>query len=398
LRQNEEESRGEVPSPGAHADPAPANVTARRPSRGISAELEWVGGTVELPGSLGVHGVPLRRLFAVWLELPTRVVLAHEPSDPEHAPGLLPRLLRVALADPTFGRPRVPARIRVGTAQLARTVRRWVPAKTVIVVAPTPEIEQAARALAAHFQGESCAASQSGGLTRARREGAPSPSPPKRRPAPGASQSYFLDGQVDNAITERLFAGSQALYIREPWKRPADVIRVDIGQLGVYGACLSIAGPGASVPLISLCLDWAHAEDLARSASCTPRYRRITPRMPILTLRFEYRTAIPVRARREINVHGWPIVSPRSYPWIESYDRDGIPKAVTAIEFAAVTAATHALACLCWKQPELLNAKRHGPISVTIAPQPGPSVRLTVPYESFDTFAPIPGPGRPLAD
>src|SRR3989442_12979915 len=55
------------------------------------------------------------------------------------------------------------------------------------------------------------------------------------------TESYLEGGRIPAPAVARLFEAARLLYVVAPWKTASDdqILRVDIPQLGIEGACLS---------------------------------------------------------------------------------------------------------------------------------------------------------------
>lgn len=116
----------------------------KRPTRrrGVSGEaLEWVGGRLLPPFFIEDREEPYRAEMALWMELPTGLVVGQEVLAPEDVSGAVGRVLQEGLEQPLAGPPRRPDRIRVADAALAEEVRGVVGDAIPVVVAPTPELD-----------------------------------------------------------------------------------------------------------------------------------------------------------------------------------------------------------------------------------------------------------------
>ena len=106
-----------------------------------------------------------------------------------------------------------PNRIRVGTERLAAEVRQAVGDRIPVEVCATPELDTMATALAASL-GE------------------------------GEERRYLEGDDVDEALVGAFFASAESFAQLEPWRVAAeeDALRLDLPELDVHGAVVSVVG------------------------------------------------------------------------------------------------------------------------------------------------------------
>lgn len=114
---------------------------SRREPGGAGRPLAWVGGRLSPPWWIEDREKPYQPQIAIWLELPTDLVVAQELVVPEDVEGAVGRTLFDALKCPAVGPPRSPDLIRVADDSLAAEVRAVVGDTVSVVVAPTPELD-----------------------------------------------------------------------------------------------------------------------------------------------------------------------------------------------------------------------------------------------------------------
>jgi len=193
-----------------------ARADRRRRQRGTAAPGgEWVGGWLAPPFFVTDAPEPYRAQVALWLELPEGFIVGQELTAPADAEGALGRVLIAALERPLIGTARRPSRIRVADAERAAEVRAIVGDGIPIRVAPTPELNEVLESMI---------------------EAMPSDS--------DEEPSYFGGGRIPEVAVAELFGAAEYLYRVAPWRVATDdqVMRVDISDLGIEGACLSIIG------------------------------------------------------------------------------------------------------------------------------------------------------------
>ncbi len=218
----------------------------------------------------------------LWLELPEGFVVGNRVIDPEEPPVSFASTLIDATSSPMVGPPRRPARARVADARLAAELRAALP-ELQVVVAPTPELDEVLAHMASAMPGD---------------------------PEDG-ELSYFEGGRVPEEAVEALFRAAQLLHRIAPWRVADDgqVLRLDVPQLGVNGACVSIIGAlGESfgVILFPSLEAFERFRELAQAGALSAD-GPIDLGTSILSLNFKRATDLPPSLRREAAEHAWPV-------------------------------------------------------------------------------------------
>lgn len=303
---------------------------------------------------------PYRPEAIVWLDLSEGVVIGWQLIDPDAPPVSFAETLERVMRAPLVGPPRRPARIRVPDRQLAAELRQVVP-EAEIVVAAVPEVHEVVRSIAESMPG-----------------------------GDAVGQSYFEDGRVPVAAVESLFAAAKVLYSVAPWKTAADtqVLRLDIPDLGVEGACVSIIGAlGKSVGFIVFPSLVAFESFLDAMEQGGPKAGMPDLGTTTLALSFERGADLPAKMRREAAEHGWAVAGPNAYPQVQHRDRDGLPRPLDQHDVRIVAACASALAAFCIKHPALFDEEQFEPICESWLDENDLEVRFTVPYEAGNLFA-----------
>ncbi len=322
--------------------------------------IEWVGGRVLTPFYV-TQGEPFRAEMFLWIELPDFLIVQGEMIDPEGPPFTLADALVKAMESPLVGPPRRPSRIRVADKQSASEVAGAAQGIEV-VVAPTPELDEVVGQMADSF---------------------------KEGDRGTVEASYFEEGRVSPESVEELFRAAAALFQVAPWKVAADtqVLRLDIPQLGVEGACISIIGTlGESVGLIIFPSFVGYQRFLEASASFDGSKKKIDLGTSFLSLNFERGADLPAGMRREAARHGWPVAGPDAYPWVQKRDRDGQLAPLTDKDVRIVSACTTSLAAFFLKHRRLFESDTFEPVCESWFDRNGLEVRFTVPYEADILF------------
>ncbi|MHC4932733.1 MAG: SEC-C metal-binding domain-containing protein [Planctomycetota bacterium] len=360
---------------------------ARPPRRRLRPEnpgtgCEWVGGRLAPPFFVTDAREPYRAQIALWLELPEGLIVGQELTEPANVERALGRALSAALERPLIGPARRPSRIRVVDAELAAEVRAIVGDEIPIRVAPTPELDEVLESMI---------------------EAMPSDS--------DQEPSYLDGGRIPEDAVAELFRTAEYLYRIAPWRVATDdqVVRVDIPDLGIEGACLSIIGAlGESLGFL-----------LFPSLGAYAAFREVAEDPPglegpidlgtaWLALNFERGADLPAAMRREIAESGWPVAAAEAYPHLLCIDRDAASRPLVERDFRIAAACARALAGFFVRNPRSFAADEMAPACESFSDDVGPSVRITAPYEAFALFeiederprelpraaAPTPRPGR----
>jgi hypothetical protein len=313
---------------------------------------EWVGGRLVSPFYI-TGGVPYRPEIILWLELPESLVLFSLVVDPEGPPVSLGKSLLEAMRSPMVGPPRQPARVRVCDAGLAAELGDAL--KDVeLVVAPTPELDKLLRLMAQSM-------------------------PERREP------SYLEDGRVSAEAAGKLFHNAGMLYEIAPWKAIADteVLRIDIPQLEVEGACLSIIGG----------LDESFGFVIFPSLGALERFvsigeKGLSPDGPVdlgtstFSLNFERGADLPVSMRREIARYGWPVAGSKAYPRVQLNDRDGVVRPLTERDVNIAAACALSLTSFFIKHGGVFGRRVSRPVCESYFDKNDLEVRITFPYQA----------------
>ena len=102
-------------------------------------EIEWVGGIVAMPAYVTGEGEPYRPETLFWMGA-EGAVLGHTVGKPGELLELASESLRGTIAQPMWGRPHAPDRVRVASPELASALRAGQ-SEIEVVCAPTPEID-----------------------------------------------------------------------------------------------------------------------------------------------------------------------------------------------------------------------------------------------------------------
>jgi hypothetical protein len=330
----------------------------RQRRRSAAGGREWVGGQFAPPFFVTDAEEPYRPQIALWLELPEGLIVGQELTAPGGGGGALGRALSVALERPLAGSPRRPSRIRVADADLAAEVRAFVGDEVPIRVAPTPELDEVLESMI-----EAVA------------------------PDSDEEPSYLEGGRIPEEAVAELFRAAEYLFRVAPWQVATDdqVVRIDVPELGIEGACLSIIGAlgeSLGIVLFPSLVDY----EAFSPKEPRPTGTRIDLGSGYLALSFERGAEVPTRMRREIAEHRWPVATPEAYPCVAHVERDAAARPPVERDFRVATACARALASFYVRNPRSFAPDEMTPACESFSDDIGPTVRITAPYEAFPLF------------
>ena len=337
----------------------------RRLGRGMASRRSaltglWIGGRVVAPVTVDELGDDRPRM-SLWIEQPEGFVVYVELEDPREPAIPFSETLRRAMARPAVGSPRRPRRVRIADPALAEKVRTAFPS-IAVEVAPTPEIAEVVRSFAEH-----------GGKGGA-----------------GRRESYLEGGRVPAEAVGEFFRAAEFLHIAAPWRIvDGDTpFRLDVPQLGIEGACLSVIGNAGESFGFLLFDSIAAFTRFLQAAGERRDSRDLGGRL--LSLVFEDRADVAAERLAEIEANGWQVREKAAVPLLQRRDRDGmlLPLGDDAYRLAARVAA--ALASFAVRRPANRSIEGELPVSESFSGNDDVEVRLTAPYEAWAAFQPIP--------
>ncbi len=333
-------------------------------ARGTTRQVEWVGGRFSMPIFVTEREQPFRPELVLWLELPEGVIVGSTVEDPQR-PTPFARTLRDTMAKPLVGPPRRPTLVRVADPVLAAELTADLDPTIEVRVAPTPELDLVQEDMFSHL-GER-----------------------------GDEVTYLEGGKIEPALVAELFRAAALLFRLAPWKTASDEpLRMDIADLGVEGACVSILGAlGETFGLAvfpSLVAYEAFIDAGGRHADDPDGAD--DPESPVdlgtsvLWLTFERGAELSPAQRREIVKHGWEVASPESYPRLQHPERDGVCRPLTAHDIRVVSACARTVGTFVMRNARHFSGEAEEPVSESISGESSPTVRFTAPYEAFGAF------------
>ncbi len=323
---------------------------------------EWIGARVPFPGYV-MEGGPYRPDVILWMELPEGLIVGTTVTDPRQPVSSVEHL-RATMAAPAVGPPRRPDRVRVADAAFAAELHEAVPGVEV-VVAPTPEIDDALESLRSAMA------------------------------ADPDDESYLGGGAIAPSVVADLFTAAEILWVTAPWRTADDeqVLRIDMPALNVSGWCLSIIGALGEQRGILLFESYAAFATFLR-AGTSAKSKRPDLGSRILSLSFERGADLPDRMRREAARHGWRIAGPDAYPRPQYWDRDVIGVPLRERELRILTAVATSLTAFCAKHSHVFTEGAGEPVCESWYDEDDVEVRITAPYHAHDLFEIAPPPRR----
>jgi hypothetical protein len=216
-----------------------------------------------------------------------------------------------------------------------------------IVVAPTPELDDAFAELCATMRGES-----------------------------DPECSYFEHGALGEGVVAALFAAAADLYRAAPWNELVEfqVVEVDIEALGIQGMCLSVTGaldeeeaPDPKGLMLFRSFD-EHGRYMDALASMDLDDTQLDFDVPVLALTYQRREELPPQMRRETASHGWPVAAASAYPMLEYRNRYGIPEALREFDVQIIAACARGLIAFLRDHAEKDFPFRHDEVSAGTYP------------------------------
>ncbi len=329
--------------------------TERNPSRGDESEVtgEWVVGRLTSPFYIIENG-PHRPEMDLCLELPEGIVVGFDVLDPGGPRQPFAETLKKIMESPMAGPPRRPARIRVADDQLAAEICEEMP-DIDIDVAPTPELDE----IIMHMKDNM----------------------PEEDPA---DMSYFEKGTIPPDTIGFLFEAAEMLYNTAPWNSvyDSDIFRLDIPELGVEGACLSVIGAVEDITGFMIFPSYRGYQNFRKLAK-----EGIPPDGPVdmgtelLSLNYVPGADLPESMRKETARHNWPVAGPDAYPRVTNLESDCMYRPLTENDIRIVAHCALSLSLFIEKHGNIFEGEEIGPVCESHSDENDLEVRLTFPYQ-----------------
>lgn len=327
---------------------------------------EWVGGSVRLPETITEDGADAFSPEAfVWLN-PDGFVLGTTLFRPQEMPTGVVDLFRETTQRPAVGLPHVPARVRVACGEIAETLRRALAPEVEVVCAPTPELEEVATSMRAHY----------------------SDRPPARDPRLVPS----LVGRLPLERVAAMFAAAASLFRAQPWNvipEEVGIFALEVPELNLSDAVVSVMGGtgerrGLLVFETRRDFTWYLESALDMIESNAEKLDRVGRHV---FLDFFSGPEVSPEARSEIAEHGWQVASPQAYPSFGAADEDGVLRPASERELAILEVVTRAVTSMLERSSDaaaLLDAVEAGKTMTRTSH----GATLTVPHPNLLDEAP----------
>lgn len=208
-----------------------------------------------------------------------------------------------------------------------------------------------------------------------------------------AERSYF-DDNLSPAQVKDLIVQATALAKLRPWDAcsDADLIRLDVPDLGVAGAGLCVIGAiGEALGFVIFGSQEDYLHHVSRADLLMAEPRVVEPGVPLVSLNFDLAEDISETMQEEAAGLGLKPGRNTLYPYILCMDPEGVQRPASEADYRLVMAATVALTDACRQLGGRLADPNAWPIrSASIVPGIGAAV-LTLPYEATaprDALAP----------
>ena len=311
----------------------PRKTRAPRASRASIAHraAAWQCGVAELPGYVDGEGEPFRPVGIFWMN-EDGMLIGSQVAHPDSLEDQIVVSLGQVMARPLVGLPQRPSRIRVNSPGIAALLQ----ANTVgiaIVCGPTPEVDEALRAMTEAFAAD----------------------------ADQRTDSY-LSGGADPEQVASLFDAAAGLYRAQPWRIVPDdqsLFEVTITELGVHNWIISTIGQmGQNFGLAV----FQSKEDFDCFLDAgTAIEDGLEPELPAsLSINFEARGDMPPALLEEIARYRWPVADARGYPWILCIEKDALRRPAAARDLQIAESLLRAIPPVLQDRKALLDAWQHG--------------------------------------
>ena len=322
---------------------------------------EWVGALRKFPEFLFDHDPPWLPLLALWMALPSGRVIGHDLVNPNEADGALGAVLRETLRRNGVDPVRI-GRFRIESEESAPEVREVVGENAEITVAPTPEIDEV--------------------LTPSAENTSDDP----------RQESYLEGGNISARTVRHLFDVAVLFHAMTPWKTVAaeQVLRMDLPELEVEGACVSIIGGSGGVPgfLLFPSLDGFHS--WASTPEPSGPEQTVETGTTWLSFELEQKDSLSKTMQKEIARFGWRPLSGDLCPRVRSFDHDATIKPLTARELEIVWRCAIGVSVFITRNSSVFREQYFQRVSESSHGEDRILVQFTYPYDAYDGFEETP--------
>lgn len=320
-------------------------------------DLEWLGGRYSMKSIVHEDGSLIHPDAFLWLELPRGVIVGSTIEDPRD-PVSFVQSLEDAMKNPGEGSPRRPSRIRVSDPRLADELRNAIDIP--VTVAPVPELDETFAAF--------------------------------ERSLAAYDEPSYLEGGISPETVGRLFSASSILFRLSPWRRMVDseVLRIDIPELDVEGACLSVIGAGGESFGFLL---FRSVEAFEGFVIAPPEpseveglgLRRRSGEPQVRSLSFEKKRYIPPSMLREIKAHRWPVASAKAYPSLLIM-QDSVPIVPDERDYRIMAACAAGFSAFFARHGSFFETGAEDEVCESFTGDDDVTVTITAPYAAADMF------------
>src|SRR5688572_1079478 len=311
----------------------------------VQTDLEWLG--TEIASFRNPKDDSLVSTLRLWLERPTGQVVGFTLGEPDTLEPFAETFLKTA-RKPMVGRSRLPGSVRVSDSRLAAELEAIPELRTQVVNAPTPELEELIKEMTKVLD---------------------------------VVASEDDVEKHDVRIVERLFEMAALLYKLAPWKVATEdqVIQVDIAELGVREACLSIVGNADQSCGFLLFRSLEGYLNFVEAASqFVGGDDPLLPDASWLALTFVSAADLPPGRLHQAKQHRWPVAARNAYPDVFKVEM-GEPSVIEDRDLRILTSCAHALVNLVGRNGTAMFEREVETSTQMFTGSDGTTVRLTYP-------------------
>jgi hypothetical protein len=328
------------------------------PRRVVTSSEEWVVGRRPAPFTVE-RPKPFRPDMLLVMDPDSELVVGAEAVAPKTSAKEAARWVEEAMGQqaPLPVRLRQPRQLRVDDEVFAAALRARLEPSIQVRTAPTPEVDR----LIDHL-GE-----DTGGR--------------------GEPTAAGLPADEETRTLPLFFEAAAALHGLAPWRvaSDSDVLGLDVPDLGLEGACVSIIGNlGQSRGLLVFrsIVDYLAFTRFA-AAHDQRRGRGALPPIHFFSINFDKPHEAPAGLVRMARKHRWALAAKDAFPYVLHVDPQGVALTLHESDFRLATVCLIGLARLLRKRPGIFSTPLRRPVGVHWVVKElsgGPKVRLTAPH------------------